>query len=527
MDAMQGLTAEEKVELLFLLSRSGEKWYSLPGAQSAARYSEADITGYGGAAGGGKTDLIAGLSVVDHDNTTIFRAEVSQLEPVKERLEELLGSRKGFNGQTNIWRIGKGRRIRFGGFANVGDEKRYQGAPNDLLAFDEAAEMRENQVRFVIGWNRSAKVRRTRILMTFNPPTSPEGRWIIKFFGPWIDKRHPLYPALPGQLVWASTGPDGEDYWLQDGRQFVWVNGRPCYDFDPKDYKREDIIQPLSRTFIPAKLKDNPFLSRGPEYLARLQAFPEPLRSQMLNGDFEAGMEDDEWQVIPTAWIRASMERWRQAVALGPAFRRGPMDTIGADAARGGRDKFVMSPRHGRWFDDLIVYPGSAVPLGSIAAGLVVKHRRDRAVVLVDVVGWGADLHGALVDNRVQTVALNGANASVELSEQGQRFFNKRAELVWRLREALNPDGKDPIMLPDDTDLELDLASYRWRLTRSGIQIESKEDMKKRLGRSPDRGDAVCYALPDVMKEAVAIDLIEEMGYGGVEGWGDYDRERI
>lgn len=521
--ALAALSAADREELLSLLKRASA-WLPTRGPQLAAALSEADVVGYGGAAGGGKSDLGIGLGLTEHDRTIIYRREAAQLTSIVDRIEELVGTRNGYNSQSNIWRLGNRRAIEFGGFPNAGDEKRFQGRPHDLKVFDEVTEMLEQQVRYLMGWLRSTKRVRQRILMTFNPPTTPEGRWVIKFFAPWLDKRHPLYPTAPGELRWVTTIA-GEDHWVPDNRPFIVVGNKPVYDFDRSKVPPEAIVRPMSRTFIPAKVSDNPYLTG--DYMAKLQALPEPLRSQMLLGDFEAGMEDDEWQVIPTAWIRASMDRWRRAKALGPSFKPGPMDTIGADAARGGRDKFVLAPRHGRWFDDLIVYPGSAVPLGSIAAGLVVKHRRDRAVVLVDVVGWGADLHGALVDNRVQTVALNGANGTVELSEQGQRFFNMRAQLIWRMREALNPDGKDPIMLPDDSDLELDLASYRWRLTRSGIQIESKEDMKKRLGRSPDRGDAVCYALPDVMKEEVAIDLLEEIGYAGGGGWGDYDRSAI
>lgn len=533
-EALEGLEPAEQIELLALLNADGDLWYSLPGAQSMARYSEADITGYGGAAGGGKTDLACGLALVDHDQSTILRAEVAQLEGVKERLEAILGTRKGFNGQTNIWRLAPGRRIRFGGFANPGDEKKHQGIANDLLVFDEAAEMREAQVRFVIAWNRSAKGKRTRVLMTLNPPQSPEGRWIIAYFGPWLDKRHGLYPTAPGQLRWATAGPDGKDFWLEDGRQFVWSNQvlpapllgdpRPVYDFDPALYRganKTRIVQPMSRTFIPAKLNDNPFLTRGPEYMARLQGLPEPMRSQMLNGDFEAGMEDHEWQVIPTEWVNKSMERWLARGSTSAAFRKGAMDSMGVDVAMGGKDAFVIARRHGTWFDDLIRWPGRSIKSGAEGAGKVIMARRDRAPVHVDVIGWGSDTYGALVSNQVQTVPINAANTSHYVTKAGMRCANKRAELIWKLREALDPDGPDPIDLPDDAQLALDLTAYRYKPTRGGILIEAKEDMKKRLGRSPDDGDAVAMALEDTMKEETVIDALEQIGHAG---GGDYDR---
>lgn len=514
--ALAGLDDGERAELMRLLAASSrDVWYSLPGPQSEARYSEADITGYGGAAGGGKTDLACGLSIVDHQTATIFRNEVSQLEGVKERFEQLLGSRKGFNGQTNVWVFhsgGKRRRVRFGGFPNLGDESRHQGFPSDLLVFDEAAEMREAQVRFVILWNRSArKGQRTRVLMTFNPPTRIEGRWIIDFFGPWLNKRHPMYPTAPGELRWVTTDVNGKDYWLLDGRSFVWRDGQPCYEFDPQKERPESIISPMSRTFIPARLVDNPFLMSG-DYLARLQSAPEPLRSQMLFGDFEAGMKDDEWQAIPSEWIRNSMRLWKQAVALGPAYKRGPMRSLGVDVARGGRDKFVLAPRYGRFYGELIRYPGRAVTSGQIGAGLVVKHRRDMAPVHVDVIGYGASTFDALRAQGVHAVPVNVASGSMARAEEsGMLYGNKRAELVWKLREQLNPELENPILLPDDPQLEQDLAAYRWRPDGGKIWIMSKDEMQRKLGRSPDDGDAVCLALIDTVPEVTMLEELEQV----------------
>jgi hypothetical protein len=67
----------------------------------------------------------------------------------------------------------------------------------------------------------------------------------------------------------------------------------------------------MSRTFIPSRVSDNPYLM-GTGYMTQLQSLPEPLRSQMLYGDFHAGVQDDPWQVIPTAWVEAAMARWKR-----------------------------------------------------------------------------------------------------------------------------------------------------------------------------------------------------------------------
>jgi hypothetical protein len=478
-------------------------WRPQIGRQTEAATSEADITGYGGAAGGGKTDLIAGLCLTAHQRSVIFRREKAQTEGIVQRMTELLGSTEGYNSQKSIWRTSTAniaRLIEFGGLDNPDDHLRWQGRPHDLIAIDEATECRENQVRFVMGWNRTPDAKqRTRAIMTFNPPTTTEGRWVIDFFGPWLDDKFPN-PAQPGELRWATT-VNGKDVWVDGPEPFVIFKGEPLYDFDPNDFGPEKIITPRSRTFIPSRITDNyAYVKSG--YIATLQSMPEPLRSQMLSGDFNAGVEDDPWQVIPTAWIDAAIARWK------PRDAKGEMDTLGCDPAMGGKDKFVMAPRYGTWFDELIRIPGSEVPDGQTGAALVVKHRRDRAVVCIDVIGWGSSTLNMLQENEVQCYAVNGATKSGGHSDSGNlKFVNLRAELCWRMREALDPANPNPIALPNDPEMRADLCSYKWKMTVAGVQVRSKEEMKQELGRSPDSGDAVIMALIPAMKNEVFEEL--------------------
>ena len=66
----------------------------------------------------------------------------------------------------------------------------------------------------------------------------------------------------------------------------------------------------------------------------------------------------------------------------------------------------------------------------------------------------------------------------------------------WRLREALDPDYGLEVVLPPDPKLQADLTAPTYSV-RPGqppkIYVESKQDIMKRLGRSPDRDDAVVY----------------------------------
>lgn len=521
---LQRATPEERAEIMALLEADMEArlWRAQVGRQSQAADSEADIIGYGGAAGGGKTDLIAGLALTEHQRTAIFRREKAQTEGIIQRITEILGSSDGFNSQKSIWKTTVAnvpRLIEFGGLDNPDDHQKWQGRPHDLKAVDEVTECREYQVRFVLGWNRTPDPKqRTRGLLTFNPPTTAEGRWVIDYFGPWLSDRHPN-PAKPGEIRWVTT-INGKDVWVDGPEEFVLFKGEPLYDFDPQDFGAEKIIRPKSRTFIPSRITDNYFYVRS-GYIATLQSMPEPLRSQMLEGDFQAGVEDDEWQVIPTAWIDAAQARWK------PRDAKGEMDTLGCDPAMGGKDKFVLSPRHGTWWDELITVPGQEVPDGQTGAAVVIRHRRDRAVVCIDVIGWGSSTLNMLEENEVQCHSVNGAAKSDERSKTGNlKFANYRSEIVWRMREGLDPANEDPWALPPDPELRADLAAYKWKMTASGIQVRSKEEMKQELGRSPDKGDAAIMAAIPVMKIAVYEELRRETKsfdrYSELRG--DYER---
>lgn len=503
---MAYMTPAELAEVDALLA-TAPPWLPLPGPQTAAYNSDADIIGYGGAAGGGKTDLIAGLTLTKHERALIVRREKAQTEGFVQRMTEIMGGTDGYNSQKGFWRLPGGRLCELAGLDNPGDERRWQGRPHDLKAFDEVTEQREQQVRFVMGWNRTNKPgQRSRVLMTFNPPTTSEGRWVIDFFGPWLDKKHALYPTPPGALRWVAMLPDGNggsrDTWFDsDGNPlssapFVLVGGRVEYDFDPADYNPEDIIQPKSRTFIPARVTDNPYyVDSG--YLVTLQSLPEPLRSQMLYGDFNAGLEDDPWQVIPTAWVEAAQARWKRPDRLAP------MDSLGVDVARGGRDNTILARRHAMWFDVPLTYPGKDTPDGPTVAGLAIAALRDHAVIHLDVIGVGASPYDFLAQAKQQVVGVNVAEAARGTDKSGRlRFFNLRSELWWRMREALDPTNNTGIALPPDPRLLADLTAPTWSLSGATLKVASREDIIEKIGRSPDFGSAYVLALMDTPKRA-------------------------
>lgn len=458
-----------------------------PTPQQRAFDSKADILLYGGAAGGGKSSLIAGLAMTAHKRTVIYRREKTDLSALIDEVLSIHGSDKGFNSQKNTLKLSGHRSVNFEGMQYEKDKKVAQGKAKDLIAYDEVTQFLETQVRYSMTWNRPTKDhigQRCRVIMASNPPDSSEGDWIITFFAPWLDAEHPN-PAMPGELRWFISNANGEDVEVEDNKP-IFVEG--------------ELVTPRSRTFIPSSVDDNVYLE-GSGYKAGLQALPEPLRSQMLRGDFLAGREDDPWQLIPTAWVEEAQARWTERR---PAHLK--MSTIGFDPTRGGKDKSVLAPRYGWWFGPLIVQDGIETPDGPASAAFVSQHVRDGACIQIDIIGGaGASTFDQLKQNLMNVEAVDGRKESHEHDVASGRFgfFNMRSQNWWRMREALDPETGMQLALPPSRTLKADLCAPRWKMTPRGIQVEGKStesrdgfgDIKERLGRSPDEGDAVVYAL--------------------------------
>lgn len=496
---LESLDAEEQQEVLSLLN-DAPVWLPLEGPQTMAYLSQADVIGYGGAAGGGKTDLMAGLSLIMHKRVLIVRREKAQTDGIVQRIEEIIGHKNGYNSQKSAWKLEDGRLLEFGGLDNMGDEKRWQGRAHDLKALDEATEIRESQARFIMGWNRTSDPNiKPKCLLTFNPPTTAEGRWVLDYFAPWLQKGY-RNPAKPGELRYFAMVGDKEQE-VEGSASFVLIDGQPCYDFDSSKYAPELIISPKSRTFIPARVTDNKYyMETG--YMNTLQSLPEPLRSQMLYGDFSAGIEDDPWQVIPTAWVEAAQARWQSIEQMRAAHRSGfEMDSYGLDVARGGRDETIGYARYGSWYSQADVQTGETSLDGPAVAGFALANVRDQAPIHIDVIGIGASPYDFLNQMGVQVIPVDVRQSATALDRSSSlSFFNQRSQLWWQFRESLDPSYGSTVQLPPDPKLLADLTAPRWSLSGKSIKVEAREEIVKRIGRSPDRGSAVIMARIDTPK---------------------------
>lgn len=449
--------------------------------------SKADVLFFGGAAGPGKTTLLLGVAGTQHRISIIFRREFKQLEDIRQKAEMMYFNIGSFNGQKERWRLdyaGVKRQVRFGAMQHPGDEQGYQGQQMDFYGFDEITHFSESQFRFVTAWNRPYDVaQRTRVIAAGNPPMNAEGRWTISYWAPWLDPKYPN-PAADGELRWFAQIKD------KNGR----FKDMEVPNSDPIPIEGEEYpAQPRSRTFIRARLTDNPiYMASG--YMSVLQALEEPMRSQMLHGDFLVGHEDHPNQVIPTEWVIAAQARWRPKDELDPRAR---LDSLGVDTARGGRDNMVVTLRYGTWFDEQIAFPGTETPDGFAALSLIagVIPVGERPSVNIDVIGIGSSVFDLAKASGLNAFAMDARQTSYARDSSGSLgFARKKSEWWWKLREALDPGIGDDLALPPDRQLLADLTAVRFTYKTSGIFVEDKEDLMARIGRSPDHADSLVLA---------------------------------
>ena len=106
--------------------------------------------------------------------------------------------------------------------------------------------------------------------------------------------------------------------------------------------------------------------------------------------------------------------------------------------------------------------------------------------ILVDSIGLGAGVVDRL---RELKLPARGINVS-ESPAMGMTYINLRAELWHKAKAWLE---KRDCKIPMDEDLIAELATVRYTFTSNGkIKVESKDDIRRRGLKSPDKADAFC-----------------------------------
>jgi hypothetical protein len=231
-----------------------------------------------------------------------------------------------------------------------------------------------------------------------------------------------------------------------------------------------------------------------------------------VRGMFPKSSED---VLIPLMWVQLAQERFKEHHNKNRKIES-PL-RLGADVAGMGRDSSAFAHRYGNYVAkfDLIQGAGEANHMeisGKIKNILEQNTNGMRGVIaqgFIDTIGEGAGVYSRLLEQKMQVYsckfsegAQDGKKPLKDMTGQYQ-FLNMRAYTYWAIRDWLDPKHNTGAMLPPDCDeLAEELTETKWKFRSDGkIQIEDKEEIKKRLKRSPDRADALAntfWPIPDV-----------------------------
>ncbi|HKV43854.1 MAG TPA: hypothetical protein VJT32_04155 [bacterium] len=163
----------------------------------------------------------------------------------------------------------------------------------------------------------------------------------------------------------------------------------------------------------------------------------------------------------------------------------------GADVARFGEDKTVVYRNRGgviRFVEDWGMRD-TMQTAGKFKLIMDQHLHLNRPGFVLDVVGLGSGIFDRLREMGYPVVGFSGA----ERAFRPDKFKNRRAEVYWTFRNNLELGLID--LDPADLRLQEELQNIKWFVDSSGrIQIESKEDMRERGVKSPDRADACVYS---------------------------------
>jgi phage terminase large subunit len=219
------------------------------------------------------------------------------------------------------------------------------------------------------------------------------------------------------------------------------------------------------------------------EEKAREWGTDSPLYQVRVKGDFADQAEN---AIIGLALVEAANDRWEDTPEIGAL-------EFGVDPARFGDDETVIYPRRGnKAFVPIVLHGQDVVDVAGHVLKAVRELRRtpnEKPRVKIDTAGLGAGVFDILVrSEEIEAIPVNSGEAAVD----AEHYANLRAQLSFGVRDWLREGGA----IPDDSKLLAELVAPMFSFdTRNRLLVEKKVDVKKRIGRSPDRADGLALAV--------------------------------
>ena len=198
--------------------------------------------------------------------------------------------------------------------------------------------------------------------------------------------------------------------------------------------------------------------------------------------------------LIPYEWIEIANENWKRLQEEG--FKPVKHCKLGSDVAGMGRDDSVLCPRYGNYVPKFEVHQSAGKADHMHVAGMHTPFLSDqKAKAYIDTIGEGAGVYSRLLELGYKNVYSckysESARGLHDLTGQYE-FANMRAYCYWAVRDWLNPKNGFGAALPPCDKLMEEATETKWFFMSDGrIAIEKKDEIKKRIHRSPDCFDSL------------------------------------
>lgn len=234
---------------------------------------------------------------------------------------------------------------------------------------------------------------------------------------------------------------------------------------------------------------------------------PNDLFRVKVRGMFPKVSED---VLIPYEWIELANMRWKELRNAGFVPRKSVR--LGVDVAGMGRDNSILAPRYDNYVSDFVAHQSGGCADHMHVVGMIIPYLQSHnSKAFIDTIGEGAGVYSRLIElgynPTVNTSDINsplykgGAAYSCKFSSCAKKlsditgiytFANMRAYCYWALRDWLNPKNGFGAALPPCDKFMEEATAISWKFQSNGsIIIEPKDEIKKRIKRSPDYMDAL------------------------------------
>lgn len=292
----------------------------------------------------------------------------------------------------------------------------------------------------------------------------------------WIEEAQKL-SAKSWEILDPTIRKEGSEIWIsmnrEEERDPIW---------------KAIAVNPDDRTFIcRVNYTDNPFCPDELKYQAE--------KCQKENYDDYCHIWLGEPRILGNKRLISTVDVHR---AQEPKIDKSDSPlVVGVDIAREGDDKTAICFRRGRWQYRLDKYTKlDTVEVANILTNIIKEHKPARIFLDAGLNGYGVyDILSARGYGNIAK-AINFGGQAINKD----RYANKRAEMWGELRDWLHQEA--PVQIVSDDDLAEDLVSVEIKHDKDGrLLLEKKEDVKKRIKRSPDSGDALALTFAEPVYE--------------------------